>query len=364
VHVLLIADALFAMRERTMLQRLEIGLADEGVRVVQAVPSSMVEGQSGDLFARCVGYSPRTMPLMRHVGVRRLVRSVRGVLGDEEGAGVDVVHAFGGATWQLAADAANELGAPLVCEVWRLGLAARVAELAVRASRPLYLAPDPAIELQLLTRHARDRVRCVPWGVLVQDPREIFVAGRAISVMIIGAGRDAAACAAALTGFAGVLRERDDVMIFCDAHAARRAELWSLARKLGVLDRLSLIEDLEGRRELLLQGDVIVVPEGGGEQRSAVLEAMGAGVLVIAAKDPAVGVLQDGQTAMLVGSPVAEAWGRALRSVLAAPEVARAIALGGRRFIAEHRKASAQVRGVLQAYGELTQARVPATIDA
>ncbi len=38
MRILIIADESFASRERAMLSRLEVGLADEGVRVVHVIP--------------------------------------------------------------------------------------------------------------------------------------------------------------------------------------------------------------------------------------------------------------------------------------------------------------------------------------
>ena len=47
MRVLILADGLFATRERALLSRLEVGLADEGVRVVQATPEDVPASAAG-----------------------------------------------------------------------------------------------------------------------------------------------------------------------------------------------------------------------------------------------------------------------------------------------------------------------------
>jgi glycosyltransferase involved in cell wall biosynthesis len=140
------------------------------------------------------------------------------------------------------------------------------------------------------------------------------------------------------------------MMVFADAEAARRTRLWSHARSLGILPRLSLIEELEGRRDLLLQGDLLIVPEAKGEQRSVVLEAMATGMIVVAARDEMVSVLQDGRTARLVPGADARAWGEVLRDVLTHREKTRALTRSAAEYVRTQRRASEHVRAVLEAY--------------
>jgi glycosyltransferase involved in cell wall biosynthesis len=173
--------------------------------------------------------------------------------------------------------------------------------------------------------------------------------------MLAGTGRDQAAFTAALTGLAPLLRERELSLAFCDATAARRADLWPIAKKLGILHKLSLIEDLEGRRDLLLQGDVLVLPEAAGEQRGIALEAMASGLVVIAARDPQVTALQDDITARLVEARVASAWEEVFRRTLEDVGASRALATRAFEYVSTKRRASGYVRQVLAAYDALLE---------
>ncbi|MCE7974858.1 MAG: glycosyltransferase [Leptolyngbya sp. PLA1] len=167
----------------------------------------------------------------------------------------------------------------------------------------------------------------------------------------MGAGLDTGAYAAALRGLAVAAGVRPDMHVFADAVAARRAGLWAAARRLGLLDRLSLIEELEGRRDLLMQADLLVLPEARGDQRSVLLEAMATGVVVVAAADPLVTTLQDGRTARLVTDHAA--WGAAFTDVLTNEARTRSLALSANEYVRTNARVSDYVRGVLAAYQAL-----------
>jgi hypothetical protein len=355
MRVLILADEFFSSRERGLLSRLEIGLADEGVRVTHAVPEGFQAEAPEGVFSRVLTYSTKTLLLTRRLAVRKLVRALEEM---DEKEPIDIIHVFGGSVWGLGRDLAIEMGTGLALEVWRAGLIERARSVRMEdGDVPLLLAPDPAIEralAQLPTGANLPISRLATWGVLTPaTPREIFPPEKAPSIMLVGSGRDHAAFRAAVEGIASVAKDNPDLLIFCDALAARRSNIWPLARKLGILQNLSLIDELEGRRDLLLHGDVLVQPEAHGEQRSILLEAMATGMVVIAAADPMVSALQDGVTARLVSKGPGQ-WSTVLRDVMMNPERARGLGRSAREFVKTHRKASDHVRAVLAAYEWLT----------
>src|SRR5262249_14945214 len=123
VRVLILADEFFASRERGLLTRLEVGLADEGVRVIHAVPEGTKAEAPGGVFTSVLTYSPKTLMLTRPLAVRRLGRAIAEMDETEEPTDVDIIHVFGGSVWGLGADLALEIGSALAVEVWRAGLA-------------------------------------------------------------------------------------------------------------------------------------------------------------------------------------------------------------------------------------------------
>ena len=358
MRALILTDEFFASRERAFLQRLEVGLADEGVRVLHAVPEGIELGAEGGVFTRQVRYAPRTLALTRRLAMRRLAHELEWLDESEEAGSIDVVHVFGGAAWRLGVELGEEIGAGVALEVWRSGLIERAKEFASRDEHPpLLLAPDPVIERSILGTKGGPAlpVRLTPWGVLTPlEIRPVLQTGRAATAMMVGSGRDPRAFLAAFEGLASILKDSPNLLIFCDALAAHRAGVWSMARKLGVLDRVSLIDELEARRDLLLHGDMLIQPEVQGEQRSIVIEAMAAGMVVVAGVDPMVSILQDGLTCRAVMKRDRREWEAVLRDVLANPDRSRGLARSAHDFVAQKRKASDHIRSVLQAYSWLT----------
>lgn len=355
MRALILADEFFASRERGLLTRLEIGLADEGVRVIHAVPAGTATHEPEGVFSRAITYSSKTLMLTRPLAVRKLARDLAAMEDAEDSAAIDIVHVFGGSVWTLGADLAREINAGLALEVWRAGLVARARGFESSPdTQPLFLAPDPAIERALTASDAGSTpppARLAAWGVLTPDaPRAVLDDGQATSVMLVGSGRDAGAFRAAIEGLAPVVKQRPDTLVFCDALAARRCDIWSLARTLNILPNLTLIEELESRRDLLVHGDLLLLPEAHGEQRSIVLDAMAGGMVVVAAEDPFVTVLQDNVTARTVARPHAGEWSRVLLEVTGSTAESRRLARSAHQHIRTHRRASDHVRAVLGAY--------------
>src|SRR5690606_20945714 len=101
MRVLLLADRSFATREHAMLRRLEIGLIDEGLRVVRANPPvPNPEPTTG--LAGALTYNDRAWRYIMPAPERTLARDLMNLSlearpdSDEEpGIPIDLIHAFG-----------------------------------------------------------------------------------------------------------------------------------------------------------------------------------------------------------------------------------------------------------------------------
>lgn len=353
MRVVILADRKFAGRERSMLARLQVGLADEGVRVVQALPNG-VEPTSSGMLSEVVRFEETGMPLSVGWRARAVAKSILDAPKGSQTEPPGVVHAFGGAVWGFGLALAERLEAALVVEAWRAGLTGPAQRLLARArdrAGLMALCPDRAIADQLRRDVPDMPVRYSPWGVYTSDrTREVLRSGAAWSIMVAGAGLDKSAFGAAFEAIADVVRSRPDALVFVDAVAARRTDLWSYAAKLGVRERVSLVDEMDANRDLVLRGDVLVLPEARGEQRTLVLEAMGGGMPVVAAHDPGNTSLIDGRTALLAPPGDRNAWTQRLEAVLGNPELRAALVASARQAIAEEHRPSRQVGGVIEAY--------------
>ncbi len=354
MRVLILTDESFASRERAMLTRLEVGLADDGVRVVHAIPRKAAGWHQPEVFSQMMTYEAKGMMLSRGWRARQTLRMLEDLAGGE-GRPADVIHCFGQRCWPFAAELARLTGASVAVELWCAELIGQ--GIRVRSSEgfdspaPVYFVPDSSLERAVRSQDPNLPLRLTPWGVHTPGHAlDILPPGKTVSIMITGSGRDSAAMHAMLEGLALSAQRHPELIAFADAAAVRAADAWPVVRKLGLLERLTLIPDMEARRELALRGDILIQPEAKGENRSIVLDAMAHGMLVIAAADPMSSVLVDSRTARLVDKPLGERWAAALNWALDDPQQARALALAGREHVRLNRRASSHVASVVDAY--------------
>lgn len=346
MRALLLMGPQIARRERRLLARLGVGLADEGVGVVRAIPRSapLLAGEPVGMFESRVVYADSGLPFT--LGLRSRVLAARvAQSGPPDQPSVQIVHCWGERTWSMGRLVARELRAALVLELWRTGLAARAARLANagvprgsgerRAARARFmvLAADPAIADECAAAGLAGCVQRVDWGThpdeMARGEHTAHPAGTHIgapgadplaatappqghagsigppcSVVLLTPARaptpaDAAAIRGALGGLAVAARAIPELLIFADADALGRTPIWRWAGEAGLHERFTLLADLEGQRALALRCDAVVMPCAAGEQRSFVLDAMADGVLVLAARDAANAALTS-ETALLV----------------------------------------------------------------
>lgn len=371
MRVLFLADRSFAMRERAMLSRLEIGLADEGARVVLSLPDGVEHVGMPALSAR-LPYPDRGGPLVTLSRLRPFLRQLDDLAlpsSDPADASrpIDIVHAFGDGCWNFAADIARETGAAFVADVWSSVSLTHARRLSSeRGGRSggdgatmMWLAPDVRMHEAIQRAMPSATCRPAPWGVHVPPARApLSRMKEAFGVALTGSGHDAASSANALRALGALSVEFPQMLIFIDAAILhRRHSMWREARDLSMLDRVSILEDFEGRRELVMHADALVYTEALGEHRTILLDAMAGSMVVVAQADPTIEALADGRTAVLVDAPTQAAWQSALRSVLEQPPLGVAVAENARAFVEQERLASAHVRAVLSAYEWLLGAR-------
>lgn len=355
MHVLLLADAPFAEHERALLERIAAGLTGEGVRVTLAVPK-----KTAAAFATVsdpVRYSDRGLIFTQRLRAEQVAEAIAGSGKSPEGI-VQVVHAFGGGAWTMAGELARLFNAAIAYEVWRGGLVDRVAGLKHPAGSALAcFAPDRPVERALAAASAGIPTRLTPWGAYAPPrPTPVLREGKAPSMVFVSSGRDSERCRFAFEGACRVLAEAPDAMLFVAAAAVRRAGLWSIADRAGVLDRVTLIDRLEDRRDLVLRCDIVLYPDANHEQRTLLLDAMAHGLVVVAAADPLVSIIVDEVTAAVPASMTAASWHETILARLADRAGSTALGLSAREHVRQQRRASAHIAALVDAYAWLSGA--------
>jgi hypothetical protein len=396
MRVLMLPDADFLRRERAMLDRLEIGMADEGARVLHATPvSSLVAGggvgETPVVYSTALAWHDRGLPFtlgLRATALVRAMESVAPVDGSVPGERlVDIVHGVGEGAWPMGLAVARRTGAVAALEVWSAAAAERARAVwrkhgitggdAARAGErggpgaqgraPFFLAAGEALAALLSPVVPAERVAVVPFGVHPGDaerkpmpgPRAGAGAGsgspgaRALSLVVLASGEDQGAVREALGAVELIGAQVESVIAFLDAGVAQACRLGGGAAQVGaggLAERVSLVPDLEAHRDLILQADVLILPEARGEHRTLVLDAMAAGCLVVARPDTRVEHLIDGRTAAVARGAGAAGLAEVVLGLAAEPARAEALRQSAWAYIGSERSASRQVMGLRAAF--------------
>ena len=368
MRVLMLADTSFATRERSLLARLEIGLADEGVRVVRVTPITPAPESLDNPYLRWLKFAEPKSVLFAHLAARAVEEDLKALreLSPQDSEPVDLIHVMGDHAWATGNRLAHTLNAGLVHEVCTETALQRSIALARSLKskddearrRVCFLCPDDGVEQRLAAAAPWTNRRLAMWGVHssadhIRWPRR---AG-ALSVLMLGTGNDIPSCRLALDGLARLRKAVPSLLVFLDAALVRSSSaLWKHAERLKMLDILSVIDDTESRRELSLQVDAMIVPERLPEHRTILLDAMAHGSIVLAREGCPMTALRANQTAIVLERGDADEWERALHGLILEPGKSQALAQSAANFVREHRLASAHVRGALGAYESIAGA--------
>jgi glycosyltransferase involved in cell wall biosynthesis len=365
MRALILTDADIAAREASMLSRLEIGLLGQNVRILYAEPSDDRLHIDAESLITGLTYTSGGSILTLKARARRLVRDIDEHIGfdDPSSSRLDVVHAIGVNAWSMALQTASSAGSNLVVEVLSQSELDRVRSFEASAARALgdearfaWLAPGQAMHDALREQARKSPVLLTPWGAHVSEamkrprPSEQLPA-----VAIITAGRSSKRLNRLLDTLKALppAEGSNPPLIFLDEHAVSQTHTVARhAREIGIEDRLSIVPSLEHSRALTTRCDLLVLPDGDGQNRSIILDAMASGVLVASAADPLLSdVLIDGTTALIAHETGADSWKAILQRALNAEGDGIAeILANARALIKEDRTASTHVDALVAAY--------------
>ncbi len=348
MHVGLIIDEERLLHEHLVLNRLSLGLVDEGAKFTRFVPDRpAIEGfddieRRVSLIATRVDVPMKVAPWMRRARARQIAAAL-------EKAVPDVLVAYGSEAWPVATSLGNATQRPVVLDVWSLDQARAVPNRRAAAAVSAYLAPTAPIAEELRRRVDPGLVTVIRTGVSVpRHAREILShSDRSVSLAIIGGGRDVSSYRAMLAGLSLIVREMPHLQAAIELRGRHAHDIWREARRLELLSNLSAITDAAPLRALLTECDILLMPERYGEMRSLMLDAMANGMAIISADDPALDMLIDNETVAVVPEAETEAWARQMRKILNDPEHARQLGQGARDMVLAQHRSSDQVRHML-----------------
>ncbi len=324
--------------EGPTINRLAVGLVADGERV-----ACVLDPQSRDVLPSLAGVDRLEVPFRVPPWRRGVRRALLGALSERRPP--EVVVARGRPSWPVAAELAELHGAPLAIECWVVEAIGPLARFARRHPDLTAIAPTEAMAGMLRERLGEERVRLVPIGVPVPaTPANVLDRpDDAIAVAILGPATDVATWRSVVAGLARTCRDLPQVHAFIELGGPAAHATWQELERHDLLGRTSCVAAAPPLRALITRCDLLVVPEPPGRVRSVVLEAMAMGMPVIAAPDPCLDMLADGETADVADRPDAETWASLLGRRLADPVAARALGLRGRSRVARDFGSTARV---------------------
>jgi len=349
MHVALLTNTAWLDEQLQMFRHLVVGLIDSGVRVAQVVPDLLPQDDA-NTFGEVITWRDSRWPWVRD---RRLV-----AVADQLGKlGVDVIHALDGRLWDAAAGLGRRLQVPLLLQATSVLDVASVTRHARAAERlrVAFAATTQPLRDAIAEQAAEDvPVAVIPPGVHV--PAEVTTAPRSsvLCAVVSGTGELDQQYEAVLLALRELVDEHPQVQFFLDGQHADQHALWQAARRLRLLENVSLVPRRLGHREMLLKADLLIHPQAVGKARSLTLQAMACGVPVLALQDRWVDYLIDDQTAWLADSAQADRWLALFKRVLEHPDDAAALGQRARKWIGENRRPSDYVAATLDLYRTVT----------
>lgn len=346
----LMADPRWLGLERPAFRRLMIGLVDERVQVVQVLPEWAARDRLS-LAGEAVTYRDSPWAWVRQWRLRALGRQI-----DE--LEVDLIHALNGSLYTSAAALGRALNRPIVCQVWS------VAELEGLTDQPSPVPVGLAAATEPLVAACKERapagwpVRLIRPGVYVpqssRGPEPLSDPAHSLCALIVADLE----CGGGITELLQGLAARRDRLMHAQffIYGSRRDhhECWQIARRMNLLHQVTLIEPHDSTRDLVLEADVLMVPQPMAAARTLLLESMAAGRPVITCADPDVDYLIHDQSACVIDRPNPGKWAAVLGELLDEPDKYRRLGQSARQYVQEHHSASSFVSGVLELYQQVT----------
>ena len=336
-----------------MLNRLCIGLMAEGVQVTRVVPDTALPDAVDQLEQR-IALAPRIETPMRVLPWLRAQRTSR-VVEQLEKKMPDALYAVGQRAWGLGNELAAQFERPVLIDV-SLPDQVRVAPRPMDASTIAgYVASTPEVGKALSARIDPALISLVPMGVALPSslPHPPDVDNRPIAIAVIGSGRDTKAYQVVLDAIKRIVSDGVAVQVFLELRGPNEHELWRLAGKLDLLGVVTVIGDASLHRSLVIECDVVVLPDAPGEPRSIILEAMAHAIPVIARRDDMLASLINEQTASVFTGHDSATIALEISKMCQSDEAARQLGERGRAWIEVHHRSSHQVQKLFKTFEQV-----------
>jgi glycosyltransferase involved in cell wall biosynthesis len=338
-----------------VLRYLAVGLVDQAIQLRLLSSDPRVESLT---------LGPIQTLLHRRIGWPVTERRLEQVLGPLSQQPPNIVHALSVGSYRTARAIAEAFDADLVFQVTSLADCDGIAHAGAGQvaqfhafSRPLATVLETQLQIE------PERIELIRPGVLASREVSCFARpDRAYTILCCspferGAGVDK------LIQAIGILRRRDhEVLAFLLGRGRQEQALRRLARASGVSSNVTFANPLGDPAQAMSSADIFVHPAQDAFFTAAGLQAMGAGMVVVAFANPVCDYYRNAETAIVCEKPTPEALADALEKLLAAPEEAHRIGVAGAEYVRTHHAVSGMAERAATAYRRLALHRATFSI--
>ena len=316
-------------QEHAMLNRLVVGLLDDGNQVIRVVPKSETDEFSHD--EHTVSFSKRvevSMPVSRMLRKKRREEVVEIFQKNN----VTTAVGFGKDAMQLALDVAKDIKLQVMCEIV---LMKDVKKVKRNSQVWRWLAPTPTIEHEIAKKVGDDRVALVPFGVTDHNTTEKNENENHKCIVILNASDETKNMFKILEAF----QPLQNIHLFLEMTGEKEQKIWKQLNQLEMHNRVTCLRDVGTLRQLIVHADLVILPSKSMPIRSVFLEAMLCGVPVLATPIPGFDMLIEQESAIIVNG----SWKNSIASLLDDPTIGTRIGEQGSSLISLKYGSSVQI---------------------
>jgi len=318
-------------QEHTMLNRLVVGLINDGRQVIRIIPTPANDELAP--YEKAVSLAKRVCVSMP---VTWLLRSARRdtIVEALQKTEASVITVFGRQALKVAADVKAALDIPVLYEVVSMRDAKRTKSSS-QVSR--WFAATPSIQSAIAQRVGQDRAALVPLGIATPTSSKEHLAMSASyrCLVILDATSDPKATRTILN----LLSKMQNINIFLELSGRKQHQVWRCVRDLDMHDRVTCLREVSELRSLIVRCDLVILPAQSVPIRTVLLEAMRYGVPVVSAQIDGFDMLVDEETALIVNGN----WKESLERILDDSDLAKRIGQGGSDLVAAHYASATQI---------------------
>lgn len=296
-------------------------------------------------------------------------RRLRQLLDEVSSQPPTIVHAFCRGSYALARELADTFDAALICTVSSLADCKALAHAGVHGAGRIFAMSEPLVsEVVEQLRAPADKVSLIRPGVQVMEESACYAeAGRIPSILSTSPLTRSSGVAVLLEAVDLLRRREHEFMLFLLGRGRYEDAIRRQIRRLGLSSVVTLAHPRGDVTGALRNADIFVLPAEAPGLSADTLQAMGAGVAVVACPGaaqplkPAVRAVCDhlraGDTAAICERPTATALADTIEGLLRDREKARAMAKRGMTYVRTHHSVSEEAERIGTAYRELALSR-------